>query len=295
MDIDLELFRTFEAVAKTGSFSAAADELFVSQPAISQSVKRMEEQLGLKLFTRTRKGTVLTPEGNIIYSYVSTALKMIETGIQRAQQRTSLHDTELRIAAGNTFSRQLLIPALREFASSYPNVAITLAVRSASETISMLNDRRIDLGFVDMPCSSSGIIFEKCFSIHDIFIAGRKFNNLRGRTVPLQELSTYPIVMPGTAARARRWVDSHFNAHGAMLSPIAVFDSHDMILDYISTNPSIACVAAEFAAAPLHNGEFFRIELEYPVPERGIGFCYRTDTGLSSSAKKFIALVGTRV
>jgi len=294
MDIDLELFKIFDAVAATSSFSAAANRLYISQPAVSQAIRRMEEQLGVTLFIRGRRGVTLTPEGDIIYGYVHTALKMIETGVQHALQRNALHDTELRIAAGDTTAKWYLMPIIREFNSLYPSAAINLVTGISSEIITMLNEQQIDIGFVNMPCSANGIIFEECLTIHDIFIAGKKYEHLRSREISLQELTTYPLIMLDSSTSSRKWVDRHFTSHGATISSNVVFDSHDLLADYVKADMGIACVVEEFSRNVLTDTSIFKIELEHPVPERSIGICFRDDAALSPSVEEFIKLAKLR-
>ena len=294
MDIDLELFRIFDTVATVRSFSSAAEELKISQPAVSQAVRRMEEQLGARLFERGHRGVSLTQEGDTIYSYVHTALRMIGTGVERALERNALRDTHLRIAAGDSAAKWYLAPLIREFASQYPNVVIRVLAGKTSDTLTLLQERKADIGFVNMPISADGVIFEECFTLHDVFIAGKEYENLKNRTVSLQELTTYPLIMLDGSCRTRKWVDRHFNAHGAMILSSLVLSSQELMPEYVRSGLGIACVVDEFSRQTLSSGDVFRVELEDPVPERSLGICFRSDGPLSPSAERFIDLAKRR-
>ncbi len=294
MDIDLELFRIFDTVATVRSFSSAAEELKISQPAVSQAVRRMEEQLGARLFERGHRGVSLTQEGDTIYSYVHTALRMIGTGVERALERNALRDTHLRIAAGDSAAKWYLAPLIREFASQYPNVVIRVLAGKTADTLTLLQERKADIGFVNMPISADGVIFEECFTLHDVFIAGKEYENLKNRTVSLQELTTYPLIMLDGSCRTRKWVDRHFNAHGAMILSSLVLSSQELMPEYVRSGLGIACVVDEFSRQTLSSSDVFRVELEDPVPERSLGICFRSDAQLSPSAERFINLAKRR-
>ena len=294
MDVDLELFRIFDTVATTKSFSAAAEDLKISQPAVSQAVRRMEQQLGTKLFERGHRGVSLTQEGETIYSYVHTALRMIGTGVERALDRNTLRDTHLRIAAGDSAAKWYLAPIIREFASLYPNVVIRIMAGKTADTLALLQERKADIGLVNMPISAENIIFEECLTLHDVFIAGKKYENLKNRTVSLQELTTYPLIMLDGSCRSRKWVDRHFNTHGAMILSSLVISSQELMPEYVRAGLGLACVVDEFSRQTLASGDVFRVELEDPVPERSLGICFRSDTPLSPSAEKLIELAKRR-
>jgi DNA-binding transcriptional LysR family regulator len=219
---------------------------------------------------------------------------MIGTGVERALDRNTLRDTHLRIAAGDSAAKWYLAPIIREFASLYPNVVIRIMAGKTADTLALLQERKADIGLVNMPISADGIIFEECLTLHDVFIAGKEYENLKNRTVSLQELTTYPLIMLDGSCRSRKWVDRHFNAHGAMILSSLVISSHELMPEYVRAGLGIACVVDEFSHQTLASGDVYRVELEDPVPERSLGICFRSDTPLSPSAEKLIELAKRR-
>ena len=291
MDINLELYRVFNAVVRLKSFSGAARELYISQPAVSQAIKQLEEACGTRLFVREKRGVTLTGGGEVLYGYIHSALNLIEAGEHRIAEMNTLSAGELRIGASDSVSKWYLLPAIKRFHETYPGVTLRITNRVSIETLDLLRDGKIDIGFVNMPISAQDVIFEKCRSVHDIFIAGEKFTELRGKKIPLAKLSEYPIIMLENASNSRRWVDRHFFSKGIALKPEVELGAHDLLLDYAGIGLGVACVIEEFSRQALNGGDMFRIEIEEPVPERSINACYLERIGLPVSARRFIDLV----
>lgn len=289
MNASLELYRIFACVARTGSFTAAANELYITQPAVSQAMRKLENALTTTLFVRSGKGLTLTHEGETLYGYVSSALTMLEAGERRMHGLGNLTEGELRIGASDTVSKWYLLPVISRFHEMYPKISLSVTNRTSSETLELLSDGQIDIGFVNMPITAKQVAFEICTDVHDVFIAGKAFEHLRGKTLSPQELCGYPLIMLERAANSRRWVDRHFTANRAPLVAQIELGAHDLLPDYAGIGLGIACVIEEFVDLK-KNDELFVVQLEPPVPTRSIGACYRENIELSAAARRFIDL-----
>lgn len=289
MDIDLELYRIFCMSAKTGSFSEAAKKLYITQPAVSQAIGKLEDSFETKLFVRSQRGVTLTKEGELLFGYIERALNLITEGEKKLRRVGELSDGELRIGAGDTVSKWRLLPVTSEFHRLYPRVSLSITNRTSWETVQLLLDGKIDIGFVNMPISASGAVFEKCFTVHDVFVAGEAFSQLRGKSLSPAQITEYPLIMLERNSNSRRQVDKHFLSQGVSLKPEFELGAHDLLCDYAKIGLGIACVTREFT-----NGEkdgLFEIELDTPVPPRSIGVCYAENIELSAAAKRYIELV----
>lgn len=290
MNVNLELYRIFDTVARVKSFSAAARELFISQPAVSQSIRQLEEALDVKLFIRGSKGITMTTEGQLLEGYISSAMSLIESGERRISRLNDLSAGELHIGAGDTVSKWFLLPLMERFHSQFPDVNISLINRVSSDTVGLLKAGKIDIGFVNMPMSADGVLFEECLPIHDTFVASSKFSQLRGRKVELPELAANPLMMLEQATNSRRWVDRHFAQNGIVLSPAFELGSHELLADYARIGLGVACVVREFVGDALVSGDLFEVDLANPVPRRSIGLCYMENISLSAAARKFMEM-----
>ncbi len=290
MDSSLDLYRIFYTVVQAKSFSGAAKLLYISQPAVSQSVRQLEDALGTRLFIRSSRGITLTPEGEILYGYIYSAINLISAGENRITKMNELSAGELRIGAGDTVSKWYLLPVIERFHELYPDVSLRITNRTSEETIELLRDGRLDVGFVNMPLSADGIIFEDCMSVHDIFVAGSQFAYLKDKVISLQELSELPLIMLERASNSRRWVDRHFMTNGVDLKADTELGAHDLLLDYAKIGLGVACVIKEFAYPALAGGGLFEIRLDQPVAARSLAACYLENIGTSPAARRFVDL-----
>ena len=154
MTSNLEYYKVFYYVARCGGITAAADQLSISQPAVSQSVRQLENALGASLFRRTARGMKLTAEGELLYGYVSKGYEQIELGEHRLEQMLHLDAGEVRVGASDMTLRFFLLPYLEQFHELYPNIKVTVTNGPTPETLRYLEDDRIDFGIVSTPFES---------------------------------------------------------------------------------------------------------------------------------------------
>lgn len=290
MNISLELYRIFNAAARTSSFTAAARELYITQSAVSQSVRQLESAMGVKLFVRGARGISLTREGETLQGYTSSALNLLEAGEKRVAELSRLSGGELRIGAGDTVSKWFLLPVIEQFHRLYPAVALHITNRTSGETLELMKNGQLDLGFVNMPISASGVLFEECLPVHDVFVCGEKYKDLASRPLPLEELAGYPLIMLERSANSRRWVDRHFFSHGVELRAEIELGAHDLLADYARIGLGIACVVDEF----VQRDGLYTLTLDEEIPARSIGACYLEEIGPSPAARRFIDMARSR-
>ena len=293
MNVSLDLFRVFSAVAEAGSISDAARVLYITQPAVSQSVRRLEKELGVRLFERGAKGVQLTREGELLRGYVSSAMGMLEAGESRMRMLSKLDAGELRIGASDTVSRWFLVPIIRRFHDMYPNVSMSITNRTTTQTLELLQSGSIDIGYVNLPADVEGVEFEECMPVHDVFVASDEFSHLKDRTVTPAELAAEPLIMLEDKSNSRRWVNRHFRKNGVVLAPGVELSAHDLLLDFAGIGLGVACVIREFSRDTLTSGMLFEVDLQPSVPRRAIGVCYNSGITLSNAARKLIELSKT--
>ncbi len=293
MDASLDLYRVFGTVAEYGSISDAARTLYISQPAVSQSVRRLEQALGVKLFERGAKGVVLTREGELLKGYVSSAMGMLDAGESRMRMLSQLDAGELRIGASDTVSKWFLVPIIRKFHDMYPNVSLSMTNRTTTETLQLLQSGSIDIGYVNLPADGDSVVFEECLPVHDVFVASEDFAHLKGRIVSPAELAAQPLIMLEEKSNSRRWVNRHFQKNGVMLAPGVELGAHDLLLDFAGIGLGVACVISEFSKSILEEKKLFEVNLQPAVPHRSIGICYNGGITLSPAAQKLIELSKT--
>ena len=292
--INLEYYRVFYYVAKLGSITMAAEELFISQPAVSQAVRHLEDTLGGSLFLRTPKGVRLTPEGEVLYSYVSRGYEYLMQAESKYRELLNLEDGEVRIGASDMTLQFYLLPQLERFHKAYPKIRIQVTNASTPDTLEHLRSGRIDFGAVSSPVTAEkGLKLIPVCGIRDIFMANDRFAGLKGRTVKPSELLEHPIICLERNTSTRRHVDAHFSALGISLGAEFELATSELIVQFALRGLGVGCVVGNFAEKHIASGELFEIMLSKPVPERSICVAYYEEAPMSPAGRKLLAaLIG---
>ena len=159
MEQNLSSYRIFYFVSNTENISRAAKELYISQPAISKSIQKLEENLGVKLFERSSRGVTLTPEGELLYTHVKSAFETLSLGEDRLRRSIALGVGNLTIGASATLCKYVLLPYLKDFIKKYPHINISIACHSTHQTLKLLEDGRLDIGLIGEPHTMRNIGF----------------------------------------------------------------------------------------------------------------------------------------
>ncbi|QYR23030.1 LysR family transcriptional regulator [Paenibacillus sp. sptzw28] len=285
---NMEWYRVFYFTAKTGSLSKAAAELFITQPAVTHTIKQLEAKLGGRLFFRTSKGVKLTSEGETLYQYIEQAYHFIENGERMIAEMHQLNDGEIKIGAGDTLCKHFLLPHLRTFHETYPAVKIQVTNRTTPETVELLKQGRIDLGIVNLPIADKALEIRETMRTQDCLIAGEAFKQLSERKRSWEELSEYPVLLLEKGSVTRAFFDRYAERQGVIIKPEIELGSVDLLVEFARTGLGIACVVRNFIADELKAGEVYEIQLKKPIPARGIGIVTLKDVPLSAAADRFI-------
>ncbi len=288
MVVKLDLYRIFCQVAESNSFSGAARALYMSQPAVSQSISQLEKQLGMRLFTRTSRGIQLTSDGQLLYDHVSAALNLIHAGEKKLFETKGLLVGELRMGVGDTICRHYILPYLERFHREYPDIKLRIMNRTTPELCDMLKAGDIDLAFVNLPIDDRDIEVRKCFKIHDIFVCGDSLIKKFRQPLNPEELTKFPLIILEKKSNSRQYVERWFQQKGISVVPEIELGSHELLLEFAKINLGIACVIREFSQDYLQSGILHEVPLQQPVPARSIGYCFLKRVPLSPASAMFI-------
>lgn len=287
----LENYRVFCKVAQHKSFSGAAQELFLSQPAVSQSVRQMEEQLGMQLFVRSSKKVELTPQGSILYEYASSALGLLESAEQQLSGLQTLGAGQLRLGAGDITARHLLLPALERFHQLYPKVHLSIFNRTSASSLELLHAGRIDAAFVNLPIEDDRITVHWESPVQDIFVAGQRFAELKDKPLTARQLARLPLIMLEHKANSRVYVQRFFLRQGVELQPEIELASYELMGELARINLGVSCMVRQFCRQELQSGKLFELRLTEPVPARSIGMVSLKGVSLPPSVSRFVELM----
>lgn len=292
---NLELYKTFYYVAKAGSITAAAQQLSLSQPAVSQSMKLLESQLNVSLFQRTAKGIRLTKEGEILFPYAESCCESIRQGEQKLKELMNLDLGEIRIGASDMTLKYYLLPYLEQFHRQYPKIKVVVSNSPTPETLTALSENRIDLGIVSSPLpagitASNGFVAQKVREIQDIFVAGNRFWELKNKQLSYQMLEQLPVICLEKNTSTRKYMDAFLEQNHVSLAPEFELATSDMIVQFALRNLGIGCVMKDFALEALESGDLFELCFTPVIPPRSFYLIHRETGSLAPAARKFIAL-----
>ena len=179
MNVNMELYKIFYIVAKNGSISAAANILFISQPAITFQIKKLEEQLGVSLFTRTKHGVILTEEGKTLFNYVKTGMENIINGENAITNLKNLDSGTIRIGVSTTICRYILMPHLEKFHEKYPKIDIQINNNLSNNLLKELRNGNLDILIMFSPENDNkDLIIKPITDVQDIFVGNKTHYDL---------------------------------------------------------------------------------------------------------------------
>lgn len=299
MEQNLNLYQIFYEVAGCRNFSVAAKKLFVSQPAVSKAISRLEEDLNTILFRRSSRGATLTKEGELLYQHVEQAMLSLKSGTDLLKAATSQHISELSIGVSTTLCKYVLLPFLKPFIAENPNIKITIACQSTFDTISALQDCDIDIGLVGIPKDAkqeknSAVTYLPLKTIEDIFVATDSYLSpfilkFKEETHALENIfSEASFIMLDKENISRKHADAFFLTRNLTLSHVIEVNNMDLSIEFARAGLGIACVISDFVREDIKNGTLRELKLAHKIPKRQIGFAYSANTSLSEAGKKLV-------
>ena len=290
MNSNFEYYKIFYYVAKYENLTKAATALKTSQPAVTRTIHKLEGELGCRLFTRSKTGMKLTPEGRTFYGYVAAGCAQFFKGENDLSNLISLENGTIYISATETALHCYLFQAMEEFNSLYPNVRFKILNNSTTESVNAVKEGKVDLAFVSANLQVARPLRMKILrKYRDILIAGKRFEELKAgkEELSLKELVSYPWISLTAETITRRFLNEYFEKNGLTFAPDMELATTDMILPAVRHNLGMGFIPAEFADAELESGQVFEIKVKEKLPERNIVLIYDMEYPQSIAAKEF--------
>ncbi len=293
MEQHLSLYRIFYTVANTGNISQAAKQLYNSQPAISKSISRLEESLGIVLFSRSSRGVTMTEEGRILYEHVRTAFEAIDAGEEQIRRMTALNIGSLHIGASNTLCKFVLLPYLQSFIEAYPHIKILISCLSSNQTLTQMDSGKIDIGLVAHPGSLRTLDFYSLGTIQDIFVASPAY--LKNLDLKPEEIHSgrqlferATLMLLDKQNMTRQYIDDYLTTNHLQTHHTIETTSMELLIEFAKIGLGVGCVIKEFVLEELKNGQLIEIPLDIPIHQREIGFTYIKKRQQEKAVRHFI-------
>lgn len=291
MDINFELYKIFYHAAKLESFSQAGQKLFISQSAVSQAVKSLEDKMGCQLFVRKTRSVGLTKEGEILFRHVEQAYNFIKSAESKVLELQDINHGEVRIGASDTVCRYHLVPCMEKYIKLFPKVKIQVVNRTSYQLIEVLRKGLIDFAIVTLPVSEKDIIVNEYISVEDIFVASSKFSFLKGSKVPMNQLIKNPLLMLPKSSSTRRGYDEFFSTLRIEITAEIELESIDLLVEFARIGLGIAHVLKESASNLIKSGELFQLDTLESLPPRKLGIVTAENVPMSRASLEFITLL----
>ncbi len=289
MKTKLDYYRIFYETARFSSFSTAAQHLYISQSAISQCIRQLEQDLNTQLFVRSRRGVTLTKEGLLLFQKVESAMQAIEQGETLLARLHQLDSGSLVIAAGDTITGHFLLPYLEQFHAAYPGIHIEMANSYSYHMLQCVKEGKAELAFVNLPVTDEELCIEPCLEIHDIFVCGSEHSEKSSYT--WAEMAQEPLILLEKNSTSRHFLDETFQKKQIPLQPKIEIAAHELLIQFASIHLGVSCVVEEFSKESLKKGQIRKMNLTPPLPSSHIGCAYLRHNPLSLPAKAFLELI----
>ena len=290
MAVKLELYRVFKEVAETGNISLAAKNLYISQSAVSQSVKQLETALQARLFARSPRGVSLTWEGQMLYQYVRSALGLLATGEDKLSQAQQLLLGTLTIGASDTVTSFFLTPFLETFHRQHPGIRLKIVSGRSAKVLSMLRSGAVDIAFASSP-SEPGLSTWSCFATHSVFVAGSGYDCDFDHVYTRQEIADFPLILLERKASSRVFLEQCFLQSGITLTPEIELSSRSLLVSLAKIGLGVAGVTLEFVQDALLSGDIRLLKTDFTIPSRSVDMCTLQDVSPTAAAAAFMEMV----
>lgn len=292
MDVDFELYKVFVSIADHSNITKASEALHISQPAVTQLLKKLENQLKVQLFIRTKRGVILTEEGKTLYKYIKEGVNIIRSGEKKLLELKNLEAGSIKIGVGVTLARQFLLPYLDAFRKLYPNITIDIKTFATKELMPMLKSGLIDMIVLNLPyIVSDDIKIIKCKKVQDCFIANKEYKDKIKGFIKLEDINNFSLILQSNISNTRKFLDTWSLNNKVILKPAMEVDSYSLVVEFTKIGMGVGYATREYIEDELRNGELFEIKTIPSIPSRSIGIAVMRTAETALSAKKLIEMV----
>ncbi|MCZ7572004.1 MAG: LysR family transcriptional regulator [Ardenticatenaceae bacterium] len=279
----------FYTVARQLSFSRAAEELYTSQPNVSNHVARLEAELGVQLFHRRGTRVALTDAGRIVYGYAQRLFELID-GMQRAlDELKGLERGNLRLAAGSTAGLFLLPPVMAGFQKAHPGLEISLHLANTRGAVEQVLSNQADLGFIEAAVTAPGLLIQPYLSDEMVLIAAPGHSLSAVPAVTPQDLARETLVLREEGSGTRQITEEALVRWGVQPRQTLVINGCEGVKQVVAAGLGVSFVSRRALALELAQGILRVLTGEGLALPRPIAVVAHKDLRPSAAALAFLA------
>jgi len=279
-----------------GSISKAANFLYISQPAITKSIKKLEDELGITLFNRSPKGVTLTENGKVFYEFIKNGVENFMNGEHKLTSLKNLESGVIKIGASATVTKYFLLPFIEKYHTLYPNIDISITNHLTHNLVSLLKKGSLDLLIVNLPMASdTNLKVIPCAVLNDCFAGNLKYKKQITKKISLQELvDNYPIITQKEPSNTRTFLNTLMDNSKISFHPKFEIVSYGLVKDFAKVGMGISYITKEFAKEELENNLLFEIPIKEKIPARNLGIVIPKNTITSFATEKLIEIISNK-
>lgn len=283
-DVNLNSLKIFLVVATSSSFLEASNKLYISQPAISKSINKLEEDLGVSLFYRANKGVTLTSDGEILLKYVKDSRKLLLACERMLSSNNSLDSGSIVIGAQSHIVRNYLLEKINNFRKIFPNVMFRIVDLSTLELIEGLEKHELDFVVDASPINTpyNNLRIQPIYKLDTCFIKSKENNKKYNKITDLEDEC---IVMPISRSSLRKNLFKSLE-NIIEIKPQLEYGTEELIIESVKRNMGIGYVV-KGETLKIDESKLDIIDLNISLPTVEINLVY-IDNYLTPLAREFI-------
>ena len=290
MNTDYNLYKIFLYLFEEKSISRTANKLYVSQPAISYSLKELESQLGYTLFYRNSKGIEPTLEAKELYTYISTAFNILNDAEEHIKNLNSLNIGCIRIGTPSHIGIFYLSNYIADFRKIYPGIKFEIVCKSTSDMVDMLETRKLDLIVDTLPINSKKDVMKVTLAkLHNCFAYNK--NIMKDVDIyKVQDLANYPLILPSATSSIRLKLDEYMESQNMKLMPILESWTTEMMVEMVRRGVGVGYFVKNVIDTQEDKEDFEVITFDESLPAVDV-CCVYIDDFLTTATRKFVELL----
>ena len=289
MDTNFNLYYIFYTVAKCGNLSAAAKQLFISQPAVSKSIAKLEENLNVQLLERSSRGVTLTYEGDLLYQHLGPAFASIQTAQNKLESLKNEAPGSISIGVSSTLCKYILLPKLKEYNEKYHQTKVNIICQPTAQTIQDIHDGSIDIGIIGQPENTEGLILQSIFEMHDIFVTAPSYMdrmNISDQDTSFHDLT---LLLLDRGNYTRRYVDKYIDTSDFGNINVIEVNTMDLLIEMAKSGLGVGCVIREFVDKEISQRQLITMKKFPVIPMRHCMVAYSDKKEPTQAMQRMLA------
>lgn len=286
---NIQLYEIFYYVARVGNITKTAEMLYMTQPAITQSIHKLENMLGGKLFIRNKRGVVLTYEGEVLFNYIAPFIEGLKNAKNKFSQFINLEVGEINIGCGTTLVNSVLLPVIKKFNENYPDIHINIFHDFNNKLMDDLNYGKIDIMIFNMPYKYNNDFLVKTFKeVQDCFVCSSEYFNKIGKVSSIKDLNNYSLILQNEPSSKRKFLNAWCQNYDVVLKPTYELSSMTLVEKFVKNSFGIGFLTKNQIEEELEEKILIELEIKETIPKRQIAYAIKGSEYQSNAVKVFV-------